>query len=177
MGELIGAFAEMIASLFALIAEAMPVILELLVYAVMASFLIIAYFVWPGFRRQKRNEWAGSPVKKYVDLGVSAVCLCALMGLGVWLVSQSQQPHRAPEIVEFKEGTNSVGTRLRIMVTTGQGSTNEVIVSVKQGGLKKIFKTASLHELEKAVQENVKVRGAENKQPPAISETNRPSSR
>ena len=49
--------------------------------------------------------------------------------------------------------------RLRLLATTAKGTTNNVTITVKKGGVRKILETESLAELGKAIRTNVTIVG------------------
>ena len=99
MAELLGALVEAFAAILMAIAEAIPVIIEMLVYVAAGAITIIGYALSRRFRERKRQEWTERPKWKYVDLGISAACLTVLALVGLWIFlprSQHLRETRSP---------------------------------------------------------------------------------
>lgn len=183
MSGLIAAFVEALVGLVMAFVEALPAIIEGLVYILTASVTIIAYAVSPAFRRRKRQQWADKPAQKYLDLGISGVCLVSLIALAAWIAWPTSAREKQQLSIEQMKGETNEDARLNLKVTVVNEATNQVSVAVKKGGTRKIFETRSMDELRAAIKENVTVihpsdtnrpgHAANNKQQ-TPSETNQP---
>jgi len=168
MGELIAAFVEAMVGLFVAFLEAVPLILEALLYLVAAAVTFIAYALSRRFREAKRSHWASQPRKKYLELGFSAACLGLLIAVVGWLAWPS--PNRAGAQAGVAPGPGTSEMRLKVTTTAAGGATNEISVAVKKGGTRKILETRSVAELRKAIRENVTVVRRENETRGELSE-------
>lgn len=184
MGELIAAVIEALVGLVTAFVEVLPAVLEFLVYIGTASITIIAYAASPKYRARKRNQWSDNPKAKYLELGISAACLSCLVGLGAWLAWPPPEPSIRLENVRVEAGKTNEDLRVNLRAVAIEGTTNDVTLAVRKGGMKKIFQTETLGELGEAIRENVTVVGSEDElQPddpakvnqPKGSETNRTS--
>src|SRR5215468_2988842 len=92
MAEFIGALVEAFAAILMAIAEAIPVIIEMLVYLAAGAITIIGYALSRQFRQRKQREWTEQPKWKYVDLGISATCLTVLVIVGLWIFLPRSHP-------------------------------------------------------------------------------------
>ena len=158
MAELIAAFVEAVVSLVMAVLEALPAILEALIFVVAASMTVIAYAVSPRYREKKRQEWAAKPSRKYLELGISSLCLLSIVGLTLWLLLPSPPP---PVIssgsVRVVQGSSDEDMRLKFKPATKPDPANELTIAVKRGGMKKLIETGSINELKQAIRENVTV--------------------
>ena len=158
MAELIGAFVEAVVSLVMAVLEALPAILEALFFVVAASITIIAYVVSPRYREKKRQEWTAKPGRKYLELGISSLCLLSIVGLTLWLFFPSPPPPVVSSgTVRVVEGSSDEDMRLKLKPATKPDTANEITIAVKRGGMKKLIETDSINELKQAIRENITV--------------------
>lgn len=87
--------------------EIFDFILDLLGEMASSSLTLIGYALLPSYRKEKQEEWKGRPVKKYLILGFSGVCLSSLCALGIWIsylaVGSLFAAKPPPERIEKKE--------------------------------------------------------------------------
>jgi Na+/phosphate symporter len=176
MGELIATLVEILVSLMVAILEALFLMAEV-------SATIIAYAISAGFRQKKRNQWAEKSWKKYLDLGISSLCLSSLIAVVVWLSWPSPKPPRRS--VQTAERHHKFNVDLQIMATPIGTTNNTVTIAVKKSGGKMIFETSSLKDLGRMFRDKVRVVPPENKNRSTVetdgtqailSGTNRPPS-
>jgi hypothetical protein len=136
--------------------EILPVIIEALVYVVAASVTIVAYLLSPSFRHKKQKEWAAKPVKKYLDLGISGLCMVTLLALVAWFFWPKPASTPNPDTVRVEPGQAEEDLRVTVKEDPVAG-TNSTTFAIKKGGLQEIMKTESLAELAKALSNNVTV--------------------
>jgi hypothetical protein len=159
IAEFIATLVEGVVGLLLAFLQALPAIIEALLYMLAAAITLLAYAVSPSFRAKKRKEWANRPLKKFLELGFSGFCLVSLVGLVVWLTwpaSESANEVEARPMDEHKSG----GLRVTIKGPASDGITNGLSIAVEKDGLRKIFETESISELRRALRENVTVVGS-----------------
>lgn len=156
---------EAIVGLLAAVLQALPAVFAVLLFIVAASINLVFWLVSPRIREKKRQEWAGKPRRKYLELGVGGVSLVSLLGLVVWLNWSAAKPAAAK--VLLVEGGKGEDVRIRIKADAVKGASNDILLAVKKGGARKILETDSLKELGKEVQENIVVLGSVGNEPRA----------
>ena len=152
MAELIAAVAEAFAALITAFCEAMPAIIRALLYVAAVSITVIAYLVSPRFRARKQQEWKAKPVRKYLDVAVSTICIAAIVAFSVWLMLPEKKDPNTVDDWALEKGQE--GEDLRVMIQTDL--TNQYRFAVKQGGITNILGTKTLSELSNAIRQNVK---------------------
>src|SRR5690348_4876561 len=131
MAELLGALVEAFVAILMAIAEAIPVIIEMLVYLAAGAITIIGYALSRRFRERKRREWTERPKWKYADLGISAACtVLAIVGLWIFLPRSQPTPSRDSRAGD-DAGRQSAEFRLVIRDRSDQTS-NQLTIELKK---------------------------------------------
>src|SRR6185436_7716176 len=157
MADLIGALGEMLAAMIAALVALLPIVAEVTVYVLVCSIGIILYALSPKFRNRKKEEWKGQPLRKYLFLGTSGVCVAAIVALSVFLLFPRPRPDRRSNDLAMEQAREGEERRLVIKTDSGEGATNQVRIAVKEGGVTKILHTKSMDDLKQALRENVTV--------------------
>src|SRR5712672_2717871 len=144
MAELFEALVEAIAAMLIAIAEAIPVIIEILVYLGTGAITIIAFALSRRFRERKRQEWSERPKWMYVDIGISAACVSLLVLAGLWIFLPRSQPTPSPDSLAVEDGQQGAEFRLVISHQSGQTS-NRVKIEVKKEAIAKLLHRKSHH--------------------------------
>jgi hypothetical protein len=141
MAEVIGALVEGLVALIVVIAEAIPIIIEALVYVVAGAFTVIGYALSRRFRERKQREWKERPKRKYLDLGMSSACLGLLAALAVWILLPGPRPASRNSSPPQPTQTNG---QFRVVIGTrsAQGS-NELTIAVKKDTITKFMQRRS----------------------------------
>ena len=145
MAELIAGLVEALVALFGLFFEA-------LIYVLSVSITIIAYLVSPKFRAQKQQEWKATPVRKYLDVATSTICVAAIVAFSVWVIWPEKKEPGTVDNFSLEKG--EVGEDVRVVIRTDL--TNHYRFAVKQGGVSNILGTKTLSELSNALRQNLK---------------------
>jgi hypothetical protein len=146
MAELIGALIEAFAAILMAIAEAIPLIIEALVYLAAGAITIIGFALSRRFREGKRREWTERPKWKYVDLGISAACLTVLTIVGLWIFLPRSHPTRSRGSLAAEDaGRQSADFRLVVRGQSDQTS-NQLTIEVKKGALARLLHRKSHHD-------------------------------
>jgi len=153
MAELIAAVAEAFAALITAFCEAMPAIVRALLYVAAVAITVIAYLVSPKFRARKQQEWKAKPIRKYLEVASSAICVAAIIAFSVWLILPEKKGPGTVDDWALEKGKE--GEDLRVMIQTDL--TNQYKFAVKQGGITNILGTKTFSELSNALRHNVKM--------------------
>jgi hypothetical protein len=144
MADLIAALVEAIGGIITVMVEAIPVIIEALVYVAMGAITIIAYALSRQFRERKRREWRERPKWKYVDLGISAACLGVLAFLGFWILLPGSNPAPSRKSPAVEQAQHSGEFRL-VISRRSEAHSNELQIAVKKGAIAKLLHRKPLH--------------------------------
>jgi hypothetical protein len=176
MAEFLGALVEAFAAILMAIAEAIPLIIEMLVYLAAGALTIIGYALSRRYRERKRQEWTKRPKWKYIDLGISAACLTVLPLVGLWLfLPRSKPTHSRDALAVDNAGRQSADFRLVTRDRSDQTS-NELKVEIKKGALAKLFHRKSHRDSGQTVTNVLQANSPANETPPSSSDTNSISS-
>ena len=146
MAEFIGALVEAFAAILMAMAEAIPLIIEILVYLAAGAITIIGFALSRRFRERKRREWTERPKWKYVDLGISAACLTVLAIVGLWIFLPRSKPTTSRDAPAADDaGRQSAEFRVVIRGQSNQTS-NQLTIEVKKGALAKLLHRKSHHD-------------------------------
>jgi len=153
MAELIAAVAEAVVALITAFCEAMPAIVRALLYVAAVAITVVAYLVSPKFRARKQQEWKAKPIRKYLEVASSVICVAAVIAFSVWLMLPEKKDPDTVDDWALEKGRE--GEDLRVMIQTDL--TNQYKFAVKQGGITNILGTKTFSELSNAIRQNVKV--------------------
>lgn len=167
MAELITLLIEAIVGFFAALLRLLPFLFELLIYLLAGAIAFLAYVASPTYRRRKQTEWEAAPWKKYLQVGTSTLSLLTLIAIAIW-IARPAPPRGSPIQSSYKKPQSDEDLRLQFNIRNPDGTTNESTVSVKKGGLKKMFETSTLTDLSNIARQNIKLT------PPQTTQTNSP---
>lgn len=176
MAELIGALVEAFAAILMAIAEAIPVILEMLVYLAAGALTIIGYALSRRFRERKRREWTKRPKWKYVDLGISAACLTVLALVGLWLFLPRSKPTPSRHSLALDDASRQSAEFRLVIRNRSDQTSNQLTLEVKKGALANLLRRKSRQYSGPTVTNDLKVSDPVNGSQPSRSDTNSMSS-
>src|SRR6516162_5328050 len=138
---------EAIVGLIAAMAEALPAILEALAYVAAGAVTIIAYALSRRFRQRKQHEWKERPKSKYLELGISAVCLGVLVALAGWIAQEEWKPTPGGAGSRADGAQNSGELQILISRRSGENS-SELRIAVPKGAIAKLLHKKARHQPE-----------------------------
>ena len=150
MAELLEGLIRGFVALLQLIVEVSALLAE-------AAVTLIAYLWSQGFRDRKEAEWRGRRVRKFVHLGLSGVCLVALVATPAWLVLHKPVPGTEVKLKRLEAETPEKGEELRLSVnaTNNLGREYESRIAIREGGTSKILGSKTRKDLKDHIKENV----------------------
>jgi hypothetical protein len=143
MAELLGALVEAFAAILMAIAEAIPIIIEMLVCLAAGAITIIGYALSRKFRERKRREWAERPNWKYVDLGISAACLTILTIVTLWIFLPRSHPTTSRDSHAVDDADRQSGDFRLVIRGRSDQTSNQLTIEVKKGALAKLLRRKS----------------------------------
>jgi len=142
MAELIVAIVEALVAMLMGIIEAMPVVIETLIYVAAGASTIVAYALSRRFRERKQREWRERPKRKYMELGISAACISVLALVGLWIFLPRSKPMRSRDSL----ADSQQGGEFRLVIGDRSGQTsNQFTIEVKKETIAKLLHRKSHH--------------------------------
>ena len=157
------------AELFTIIAEALVLLAHAIAtwgQALLEGLIVLACFLFSRkFRSARLEAWRLDPRKKFVELGLTSLWFALVIALPCFLFLPSDKPTASGEPVDPTFVEANTNEDLRVELRTKRTNDQQTIgtVSVKKGGVAKIFGTKSLQDLKTQIVENVSyTRGSES---------------
>lgn len=147
------------AELIEAIIRGIAAVVELFVRMVLHSIGIIAYALWPAYRRKREAAWSGQRWRKFLELGFSGACLASLVAFFIY-ASVPPRPDLEAEkamgdlikSIHLEPCTGDEDIRIRI-----DGVKENAIVSVRTNGPSNIFATRRIRDLTNAIRQQVTI--------------------
>jgi hypothetical protein len=134
---------EIVLEAFAALLRPMSAVIELFLEAMA---LIFFYPFSEYFRNRKRAQWAASPRRKYLEVGVAAVFLAG-MSVAVVKLSIPANSSNPLDSVELRAEKARQGEVLRVKVQFKNTNVPERVLVVKEGGPARIVGTRTATDL------------------------------
>jgi hypothetical protein len=127
VGDAIAAIIEGFVALLQLIAEAIA-------FLVQGSVTVVGYLLFPTYRDRKNLEWRDRPSRKVLALSFSGLCLAALSGLGLWLLTSAYREARAPAETPpaANHGSNFVSFAWQRTNSAGSNQSGQILINTEE---------------------------------------------